>query len=101
MTRKVRRIAPLQLGKMMGVIYGLMGLIFLPFFFLAGLVGAFAQHAASDNSGAAAAATGIMLGFGLFMPVMYAVFGFVFGIISAALYNFVARWIGGIEVEIE
>lgn len=101
MTRKLKRIAPLQLGKMMGMLYGLMGLIFLPFFFLAGLLGAFAQHASNDASGAGAAAAGIMVGFGIFMPVMYAVFGFVFGVISAALYNLIARWIGGIEVEVE
>jgi membrane associated rhomboid family serine protease len=101
MTRKVKRVAPLQLGQMMGILYGLMGLIFLPFFFLAGLAGAFAQHATNDNSGATAAAAGVMFGFGLFMPVMYAVFGFIFGVISAALYNLVARWIGGIEVEVE
>lgn len=86
---------------MMGILYGLLGLIFLPFFFFAGLAGAFAQHAANDNSGAATAVMGMMFGFGLFRPVMYAIFGFIFGIIMAALYNLVARWIGGIEVEVD
>ncbi len=35
------------------------------------------------------------------MPVIYAVMGFVFGIIGSALYNLVAGWIGGIEVDVE
>ena len=43
----------------------------------------------------------MMFGFGIFMPVFYGVFGFIFGVISAAIYNLIARWIGGIEVEVE
>lgn len=35
------------------------------------------------------------------MPIIYAVFGFLFGIIGAAIYNLIARWLGGIEVEVE
>jgi len=42
-----------------------------------------------------------MFGMGLFMPVIYGVMGFIFGVIGAALYNLVANWIGGIEVEVE
>ncbi len=34
-------------------------------------------------------------------PVFYGVFGFVGGIISAALYNLFARWTGGIKVELQ
>jgi hypothetical protein len=45
MKRRIKRIAPLQAGKMLGVLYGCMGLIFLPLFALAGLAGAFAQSA--------------------------------------------------------
>jgi hypothetical protein len=42
-----------------------------------------------------------MFGMGLFMPVIYGVMGFIFGVIGAAIYNLVAGWIGGIEVEVE
>jgi hypothetical protein len=100
MKRRIKRIAPLQAGKMMGVLYACMGLIFLPFFMLAGLAGAFAQHA-QQGQAAAAAITGVMFGMGLLMPVIYGVMGFIFGVISAALYNLIARWIGGIEVDVE
>ena len=35
------------------------------------------------------------------MPIIYGVMGLIFGVIGAALYNLVARWIGGFEVEVE
>src|SRR4051812_3286370 len=102
MTRRIKRIAPLQAGKMLGVLYGCLGLIFLPFFALAALVGAFAQHAGHSSDGAPAAILGgLMLGFGLFMPVIYGAMGFIVGVIGAAIYNLISGWIGGIEVEIE
>ena len=102
MTRRLKRIAPLQFGKIMGVLYGLMGLIFLPFFAIFALIGVFAQSASEDAGAAGALAMGGgMLLMAVLMPVMYGVFGFIFGALSAALYNVIARWIGGIEVEVE
>lgn len=100
MIRTLKRIAPLQLGKILGVLYACMGLIFLPFFALMGVIGAFAQPN-QEQMGAGAIAGGLMLGMGLLMPVMYGLFGFIFGALSAALYNLVARWVGGIQVEVE
>jgi hypothetical protein len=86
---------------MLAVVYGCMGLIFLPLFALAAVLGAFAQHAQSDQTAPAALVGGIMLGMGIFMPIVYGVMGFVFGVIGAALYNLVARQIGGLEFEVE
>ena len=93
--RRIRRIAPLQLGKIMALTYGIMGLIFCPFFLL---MTAFASHMPNNQR------VGIMAlgtGFALFMPVLYAVMGFVFGVIGAFIYNVIAKWVGGIEVEVE
>src|SRR5205823_12833352 len=39
--------------------------------------------------------------FGLFAPIFYGVLGFVFGAIGAFLYNFMAKWLGGIEVQVQ
>ena len=86
---------------MLAVVYGCMGLIFLPFFALAGMLGAFAQHGQSDQAAPAALIAGIMVGMGIFMPIVYGAMGFIFGMIGAALYNLVARWIGGLELEVE
>jgi hypothetical protein len=103
MKRRIKRIAPLQAGKMLGVLYACMGLIFLPFIAVAALLGAFAQQAQHDQGGGPAAAVGIvlMIVFGLFIPVMYGLMGFLLGVIGAAIYNVIAQWIGGIEVEVE
>ena len=35
----------------------------------------------------------------LFMPVVMAVFGFIFFVVSAVVYNLLASWLGGIEFE--
>jgi hypothetical protein len=104
MKRTIKRIAPLQAGKMLGVLYGCLGLIFLPIFMLAAAAGAFAQHAQGTEASStvpAAAVAGIMFGMGILMPVIYGVMGFIGGVIGAAVYNLVARWIGGIELEVE
>ena len=34
-------------------------------------------------------------------PIIYAILGFIGGAISAALYNLVAKWVGGIQIEME
>jgi hypothetical protein len=36
----------------------------------------------------------------LFMPVFLGIFGFVFFVIFAAIYNLLAQWLGGVEVEV-
>jgi hypothetical protein len=37
----------------------------------------------------------------LFAAQLYAIMGFLIGAIGAFVYNLVAKWIGGIEVEVE
>jgi hypothetical protein len=101
MKRTVKRFEPVQLGKMLGVLYALMGLIFVPFFILFAAIGAFAQKSGGDQSPGGVFVVGAAVGMALAIPICYGVFGFIFGLISAAIYNLVARWIGGIEVEVE
>jgi hypothetical protein len=35
------------------------------------------------------------------MPIIFATFGFIVGLIEAFLYNLFARWFGGIVLDIE
>ena len=93
--RRIKRIAPLQLGKMLAVLYGIMGLLAVPIFLIASF--AASQVPAEQRVGLMAFGAG----FALVMPVMYAAMGFVFGALGAVIYNLVAKWIGGIEVEVE
>src|SRR5258708_33745148 len=100
MIKRLKRIAPVQLGKMLAVIYGLGSLIFLPFFLLfAGIVSMFPK--AQGGPQIIPAMLGAGIGFMLFLPVMYALMGFISGAIGAFIYNLVAKWIGGIELEVE
>jgi len=85
----IRRFGVGQTAKVFGVLYGLMGLVFVPFFLVAAAV-------APHNS----AFMGFGLGFVILIPILYAVFGFIFIAIACLLYNMVAGWIGGIEMEI-
>jgi hypothetical protein len=36
----------------------------------------------------------------ILMPIIMAIIGFVFFVIFAAIYNLLAKWLGGIEVEV-
>lgn len=94
--KRIKRIGPLQLGKMLAVLYGCMGLLFLPVFLIMSLV---ASQAPGGPEKFGIMAMGV--GMAICMPIFYAVIGFVFGIIGAFIYNVVAKWIGGIEVEVE
>jgi hypothetical protein len=93
--RRLKSIAPLQLGKMLAILYGIMGLLFVPFFLLMSL--ASASMPAQQRVGMMAFGAG----FALAMPFLYAGMGFVCGALGALIYNVVAKWIGGIEVEVE
>src|SRR5207248_9621025 len=101
-TRRIKGVAPLQAGKMLGVLYACMGLIFLPIFALAGLAGAFAQQIQqAHNTGGSPAAliAAMMFGFGIFMPVFYGVVGFFFGDICVFIYVLICRFICCMVVE--
>ena len=36
----------------------------------------------------------------IFFPVIYGIMGFIIGALTAVLYNFVAKFVGGLEIEI-
>jgi hypothetical protein len=93
----IRRIGVASLAKMMGALYGLMGLIFGCFFALISLVGAGLAQGRSDEPAWLGAIFGV--GAVIFLPILYGVLGFVFGALTAWLYNVVAGIAGGVEVE--
>lgn len=83
MKKKITRISVLQTGKFLALFYTLLILIMAPFFLLASL---------GDPS---------MIGVMIPMLLIYPIMGFIGGIIMAAFYNLVSKWIGGIEVTVE
>jgi hypothetical protein len=94
----VRRIGVMSLGKLMGITYGCLALVFMPFFLIAGGMAMLGAHG-TDNASAMGGGIGIVV-MALIFPVIYAVMGFVGGIIAAFIYNLASNWVGGIEIEL-
>ena len=100
MNLKLKRIAPLQAGKMLASLYGLLSLVVVPVMFgvmtVASLVGR--QHGGPPPF---PLMFGLGLGFVILLPVFYAAMGFVCGVIAAFVYNLLAGWLGGFELTFE
>jgi hypothetical protein len=95
---QLRSVGVLSVAKIMGAIYGLLGLLFIPIFLIAAAAG---MMGAGDNKMAGAAAGVGLIVVALLMPIMYGVMGFVGGAIGAFLYNFLAGRLGGIEMNLQ
>jgi hypothetical protein len=91
MKKELTSIAPLRAGIVLATFYGLVSLVFVPFFLLFALIG-------SKSGTAVPALFGVV--FAVLMPVIYAFFGFIGGVIAAAVYNLIAKWTGGFEFEV-
>lgn len=76
------------LGLIIGVIYGLIFMVF----------GA-AMMSSSSSAGGSSIVVGLFMMIGI--PIFYAIIGFIFGAITALVYNVAAGVAGGIEIELE
>lgn len=101
MTRRLKRIAPVKFGLILGIIYGIISLVFIPFFLLSFGIALLAPH--SQQNGALPEGLGMAFGvvLCLVLPFVYAVMGGLLGMLAAWLYNVAASWVGGIEFEVE
>jgi hypothetical protein len=95
----LRRIAPLSLAKVFGLVYALLGLLIGALISFFAVIGAFAAAAQSEGNEAFAFLFGV--GAIVIMPVFYGVFGAISGLLIAIFYNLVARVAGGLELELE
>ncbi len=86
MAQQILQFGVGQTAKVVGVLYALMGLIFVPIVLIVSMV--------SPNKSEFGA------GFALALPIIYGVLGFIFTAIGCVIYNFVAGLVGGIEVEL-
>ena len=93
--RVIKSVGVLSVAKIMGLIYGALGLILMPLFLLAGVLG----MATGGGHAAISGVVGMVLA--VMIPVLYGGLGFIMGAISALLYNVFAKWAGGIEVEVQ
>ncbi len=91
----LRSVSVLAFAKMMGALYGCIGLIFLLFLLLVRIGSLMFGRGSASSSGIG------MLFLAILAPIIYGIMGFIFGALSAWLYNFIARRIGGIQLELE
>jgi ABC-type transport system involved in multi-copper enzyme maturation permease subunit len=82
-------------AKIMGAIYGCLGLIFLPFLLWGGIGSLLFGRDSASFPGVA------MLFLAILAPIFYGVMGFVMGAFTAWVYNLVAKRIGGIRLELK
>ncbi len=97
MKHELRRIDPLRTANVGAVVYGLLmtvvALIVVPFILLAAVL---APPGEFGVGGAGFAVVLLVL-----YPVIGAVSGWVSGLLTSAIYNFVVRWTGGLLVEFD
>lgn len=93
---RIMQFPPMRFGIVVGLINGFVGLLVVPVILFAG--GLIAATEAPKLLGI----PWLFFGAGaLFMPLIHAVGGFLVGVLLAMLYNFAARWTGGIEIVLD
>ena len=96
----VRRVEPGSAFKVGMLVYAIMGLVLG--IFVAGISTLVGNLAPLGSSAPGAKLLGAGMGIGsiVIFPILYGIIGGVFAAIGAALYNLVAGWVGGLEVDI-
>ncbi|QDH78468.1 hypothetical protein FKX85_05245 [Echinicola soli] len=98
MKKRIKRFGVVQTASMFAIVYFVfMAIIMIPFGLIMTVVGlsGFSDHSHFLNGFGAG---GI---FFVFLPFIYAGIAFVMTAIGCLVYNLAAKWIGGIEVEID
>jgi hypothetical protein len=99
--QRIKSVGVLSCAKMLGVLYGCIGLLLIPLALIAGLAGMAAQQASGANGAAGAISGAVLVVFGILAPFIYGAMGFVFGAVGAWIYNLIAKRLGGIEIQLE
>ncbi len=96
--QRIKSFGVLSVAKISGLCYAAMGLCFVPFFLLFAAIGSAVSKQQPNNQ---PFPMFFGLGFAIAAPFIYGIMGFVMGAIGALVYNLIAGWIGGIEIELQ
>jgi len=97
---RIMHVPPLRFGLVLGLINGFIGLIVAPVMLVT--LGAAATAADLNYAPKLLGIPWLFAGAAsLFMPFIHALGGFVVGVVLAMIYNFAARWTGGIEIVLD
>jgi hypothetical protein len=93
----VKHVVPMSVAKVAAVLYAILGLIFGGIISLIAVAGQALAPGTED-----AGMMGMMFGAAavVILPIFYACLGFIMSVLMAALYNLVAGWVGGVEVDV-
>jgi len=97
--RTIKKFEVLSVMRISAICYGLMGLVegaILSAVFLVMPMASPAQHQMPPWMGALFGGLSVV-----FFPILFGVMGAIFGALGAVIYNVSARYVGGIEVEVE
>jgi hypothetical protein len=97
----IRRVNPISVAKVAALLYGIIGLIMGALISLAAMAVGTLGAGVSDNS--AAPMMGMLFGAGaiIVMPLFYGVVSAIVAALTAMIYNLLAGWVGGIEIEVD
>ncbi len=93
----IKRVGPLSFAKVTGTLYANLGVLIGGVISIVSLLGGFASGKPEG------AVFGAFLGVGaiIVVPILYAAAGFVMTLIGAALYNLIAGFVGGVEIDVQ
>ena len=91
----LKKIYPLSLAKLQTILLAIVGLLIGIFYVILGK--------ALYRTGQLDAEQQIIFSpwMIIVLPIVYAIMGFITGIIGAGLYNLTANWVGGIKIELK
>ncbi|MCC7043160.1 MAG: hypothetical protein IT183_04820 [Acidobacteria bacterium] len=95
----IKRINPMSIAKIAGVVYAVIGLLVGAMFSLFAIGGAMFMPAGSDGAGTFGAIFGVAAI--VLAPIFYGVLGFVTTFIAALIFNAAAGVTGGVEIEVQ
>ncbi|MGZ4812521.1 MAG: hypothetical protein ACXVZI_07100 [Terriglobales bacterium] len=95
--QQIKSLGVMSVAKVAGLCYGAMGLCFAPIFLLISTV----ASVAARHAGTPGFPPFFGVVFAVCAPFLYGAMGFVMGALGALVYNLIAGWIGGIELDLQ
>ena len=92
---RLRSVGVLSAAKISALLYGGLSLLFVPLLLIMAAVMTLVPKA--ENQPPAI----LFVVFAVFAPVIYGLIGFITGALMAFIYNLVAGWVGGLELQFE
>lgn len=96
---EIKRFDPISCGKVTGLLYAMLILVFAVLFIPVALIMAVVAPQQADAPPPAVLVI-MALGMAIIGPIAYGLMGFIVGVITAWLYNLTARMVGGVRFEI-